>query len=414
MFYATSNGNARWCKNIYDEMGTSYVLQVPIHAAVQRAGFDPEHPKRVRAAHFHVDVSHLVQELLPDLVRFEADVKAAAPAVTTMAEANRLCFITARGSYAALRYIVECFIKCAAARPRDVHGAILMDSKPIFKLFQKHPVFDIPFFAGAGFLAVHDIVAQAEHDEFHCVHPSPSKAVVMAPSSLEHMATKLVSPLAKRLSQSLADPTDANSALPSRRQSLFCCKCGQPNTVTKGMLLRMLQQLLHDETPRMGEPGHASPALSPARHPVYETSNPAHTAASFTSACNSAHANRFTPHANEDHPLLNTATPQSHAHDVVQGLHTPNPTQSHHASIPTPVPFQPATLPDEALHKRRAPTSSIDQVLQKRAKLTSPSVLINIVDLTQLPDMDALWKVLLHHLVFNQPSCMFIACFTSS
>ena len=66
-----------WCKYVYSTQGLSYILNVPIAPPLQRAGFDPDHPEHYQAAHFTVDVSHLVKDLLPDLVKYEDEVKQA-------------------------------------------------------------------------------------------------------------------------------------------------------------------------------------------------------------------------------------------------------------------------------------------------------------------------------------------------
>ena len=81
-------------------------------------------------------------------------------------QAKKDCLFCARGCVKALRLMVEIFIRCAAARPRNKHGLVMKDSPPIFKLFREdNLLFQKEFFDSPAFNDLVTRVSQAEERE---------------------------------------------------------------------------------------------------------------------------------------------------------------------------------------------------------------------------------------------------------
>lgn len=153
----------RWCKYIYDEQSLSYILHIQVEPMLQRAGFDHKHPHQMWAAHLSVDVSHLVGMLLPTLVQYEQEVALAFIQCSSFSDAQEQRLFVARGMYRALRMEMETFIRCAAARPRDAKGNILLNEEPLHKQFSAHnELFSNPFFDAAEFNKTVELIAAAE------------------------------------------------------------------------------------------------------------------------------------------------------------------------------------------------------------------------------------------------------------
>ena len=126
----------RLCKYIHDDQTDSYLLNPPIAALLAAAGYNQETPRAATAAHLHVPVpAGLVAELLPSLIKAEADVEAEFASTTSGAEAKAKRLFCARGCLRALRLIVEITIACSAARARDEEGRIIAALKPIYLRF---------------------------------------------------------------------------------------------------------------------------------------------------------------------------------------------------------------------------------------------------------------------------------------
>jgi len=58
---------------------------------------------------------------------------------------------------------METFIRCAAARPRDANGNILLSDEPLYKQFKDHnELFSHTFFSSDEFQEVAKLIAAAE------------------------------------------------------------------------------------------------------------------------------------------------------------------------------------------------------------------------------------------------------------
>ena len=195
----------RWSKYVYDEQSFSYILHVSIDSALQRAGYDYKCPESVYAAHTAVDVSHLVGVLLPRLVQYEKEVAVGFQRCKTFDELKRERLFVARGCYRSMRFNIETFIQCSAARPRDASGAIMLDQKPLYEQWAPtNPLFAQPFFSSFEFKAVVAEVAAKENQEVEVNNtPIPHSTSTLDVSTL---AKHLVSPLARKLCETASGP----------------------------------------------------------------------------------------------------------------------------------------------------------------------------------------------------------------
>ena len=162
----------RWCKYIYDEMTSSYILNIPLAPMLQRAGYNPFQPRKMTAAHLTVDVSHLVKLILPSLVEFEDAVTHAMSESKSFTESCHHRLYTSKGSYSAMRFAVETFLQCAAARPRDSDFKICLEAEPLYLQFAPHnQLFQHRVFATVEFLDVVERVRAAEEHEMSNFKP---------------------------------------------------------------------------------------------------------------------------------------------------------------------------------------------------------------------------------------------------
>lgn len=162
----TDDAIKRWCKYIYDEQTSSYILNIPIAPMLQRAGYNPFQPRQMIAAHLTVDVSHLIVLILPSLVEYESAVITAMKASPSFTNSCFQRLYTSAGAYSAIRFAVETFLQCAAARPRNSEFMICMDAAPLYQQFASHNnLFQHHIFQTSEFLDVAKLVDAAEQRE---------------------------------------------------------------------------------------------------------------------------------------------------------------------------------------------------------------------------------------------------------
>ena len=214
----------RWCKYVYDEQSLSYLVNISIPALLQRCGYDPQDKLGVVAPHLTVDTSHLVKELLPQLVTLEEEVMAKHLSCGSRAEAEALRLFVARGFYKSLRFAVETFLQCSAARPRDHRGCIMMEEQPLYAQFgETNMLFQHPLFVSDDFLTVVKRVQAAESLEVGGQGlGSPCKRITtpVARAISNQIVDHLASPLALKLSSKGVGPC-----------SFACSKCGHMNEI---------------------------------------------------------------------------------------------------------------------------------------------------------------------------------------
>ena len=148
------------------------------------------------------------------------------------AHATGQCLFTAAGCYAGLRFIIETFIMCAAARPRDVRGGIMLESPPIYALLQPvNPLFGLEFFKSPGFQDILAKVSKAEDDEVRMgplgVRPD---SVMLSSPQVKQMSASLSQDLISPLKKCLRDHANLSMQCTSAPHNQFyCTRCGKPN-----------------------------------------------------------------------------------------------------------------------------------------------------------------------------------------
>ena len=156
----------RFCKYLHDEQSDSYLLNVPLQPMLSRAGFDKDSPRTAIAPHQLVDVHHAADALLPALKQQEDEINEAWKLVTTGTQAKKERLFNARGTVKGMRFMVETFIQCAAARPRDEFGNLSVDSSRLYEAFRDaNPLFQLDFFDSDAFKAIVAKVTKAEERE---------------------------------------------------------------------------------------------------------------------------------------------------------------------------------------------------------------------------------------------------------
>ena len=177
------NDIERWCKYVYDEMTSSYVLNLPLAPMLQRCGYDPFHKRDMFAAHLSVDVSHLIAILLPRLVALEQEVIQALYECQSFEQACHQRLYLANGCYSSMRFILETFLQCSAARPRDAHYHIIAAAPPLYLQFKNdNPLFQKDIFRSPAFLKVVQLVHEAEDREIERMRHLPPGYHVPSPS----------------------------------------------------------------------------------------------------------------------------------------------------------------------------------------------------------------------------------------
>jgi len=159
----------KFMNRVSNSHANSYSTNVPIQPVLAMGGYDPDYPRAACAAHLATcgsDLNGLVFALVPGLKIQLANIatEIAAANGNTAALQDKRLFMRKASLEGTLR-IIAVSIQCAAARPRDAYGLIVFESRPLHELFDKNPVYAVPFFKEELFLAFKARVEAAEESE---------------------------------------------------------------------------------------------------------------------------------------------------------------------------------------------------------------------------------------------------------
>jgi hypothetical protein len=123
----------------------SYLTNVPLAAAAQRAGGDPRHPRHHSPAWSQVHVSDELLDLFAPFLRPEqarvveeynrviSEAKRAKKSISKALKDKRL--VQAKGSVEFVRQCIEQALRLAATLPVDANNVLQVQSQPIFRLY---------------------------------------------------------------------------------------------------------------------------------------------------------------------------------------------------------------------------------------------------------------------------------------
>ena len=126
-----SNQIDRLARYLQTDKELSYRLNVPLQAALQRAGYDHLDPSswKIKPAHLSVPVLEmLIDALMPQMKKEAKEVEDALAVTKNFTQAKKDDLLSFKGLIDTLKHMEGVWIACSAARPRDADMNIDLNS----------------------------------------------------------------------------------------------------------------------------------------------------------------------------------------------------------------------------------------------------------------------------------------------